>query len=172
MSRVDETSAAQAVQTKGTSMAVRSDDFARATGFTVDITGAAGSGSGADGNWKVVRGGGLRFNENAGTTRGSDQFMQHALGQREWDDLVLIGTISKGRKDMLKWYKNTVAGEDWRRNVTLNIHGMDGQITHHYNYIDCFLTSYRLTELDADSEQECEEEIHICVARSDNYLTA
>jgi len=153
-------------------MASRSDDFSRASGFTIEIEGSKGNKQTADGSWKVIRGGGIRFNENSGTTRGSDQFMQHALGQREWDDLVLIGTISKDRKDMLQWYKDTVAGENHRRNITVNIHGMDGNVTHHYNFLDCFLTSYRLTELDADSEQECEEEIHISVGRSDNYLTA
>jgi len=151
-------------------MAVRSDDFSVATGFTVEIEGVKGNKQTADGSWKVCRGGGIRFNENAGTTRGTDQFMHHTLGQREWDDLVFIGTISKDRKDMLQWYKDTVAGLNHRRNITVNIHGRDGAITHHYNFIDCFLTSYRLTELDADSEQECEEEVHICVGRSDNYL--
>jgi len=151
-------------------MAVRSDDFSRASGFSVEITGAAGATAGADGTWHVARGGGIRFNENAGTTRGSDQFMQHSLGQREWDDLVLIGPVSKGRKDMLKWYTNTMKGEDHRRNVSIIIHGMDTNETHRYNFIDCFLTSYRLTELDSDSEAQCDEEIHICVGRSDNYL--
>jgi len=153
-------------------MAVRGDEYSQCTGFSVDITGAKGAQDGAGGSWKCVRGGGLRFTEAAGTTLGTDQFMQHALGQKEWEDLVLIGTISKDRKDMLQWYDDTVAGKDWRRNVTVNIHGRDGKVTHHYNFLDCFLTSYRLTELDADSEQECEEEVHICVARSDNYLTA
>jgi phage tail-like protein len=153
-------------------MAVRSDDFSQATGFSVEITGAPGASAGADGTWKVVRGGGIRFNENAGTTRGSDQFMQHSLGQREWDDLVLIGCLSKGRKAMLQWYADTVAGKDHRRNVSVIIHGRDTQETHRYNFLDCFLTSYRLTELDADSEVECEEEIHMSVGRSDNYLAS
>jgi len=153
-------------------MAVRSDDFSRATGFTVEITNTKGNRQTADGSWKCIRGGGIRFAENQGTTRGSDQYMQHALGQREWDDLVLIGPVSKERKDMLKWYEDTVKGEDHRRNLTIHIHGMDGQVTHSYNYLDCFLTSYRLTELDADSEKECDEEVHICVGRSDNYLTS
>ena len=152
-------------------MAVRSDDFARATGFSVEITGAKGASAGAAGTWKVVRGGGIRFAENHGTTRGSDHFHQHAHGQREWEDIELIGPVSKDRKDMLQWYLDTVQGKDHRRNVSIVIHGMDTQETHRYNFLDCFLAEYRLTPLNADSEEECEEHVRICVGRSDNYLT-
>jgi phage tail-like protein len=149
--------------------AERQDQYAKATGFQVQITGASAEGT-TDGSWKVVRGGGIRFNENAGTTTGSDKFMQHSLGQKEWDDLTLIGPVTSSRKDMLNWYKDTVAGKDHRRNVSIIILGPDGKSTHQYNYLDCFLTSYKLTPLDADSEQECEEEVTICVGYSDNYL--
>jgi phage tail-like protein len=149
--------------------AERQDQFNKATGFQVEITGAAGAGS-TDGSWKVVRGGGIRFNENPGTTRGNDQFRQHSLGQKEWDDIVLIGPVTKSRKDMMQWYLDTVTGKDHRRNVSIIILGPDSKETHRYNYIDCFLTLYKLTELDAESEQECEEEVHICVGHSDNYL--
>jgi len=149
--------------------AERQDQFSKATGFSVEITGAAGGG-GTDGSWKVVRGGGIRFTENAGVTRGDDKFSQHSLGQREWEDIVLIGPVTKSRKDMLKWYQATVKGDDYRRNVSIIIHGPDGKETHRYNYIDCFLTAYRLTELDAESEKECEEEVHINPHHSDNYL--
>jgi phage tail-like protein len=151
-------------------MVVRSDEFAGASGFSVEISGGPGAAD-TDGSWKVCRGGGIRFTEAQGTTRGSDQFMQHTLGQREWDDLVLIGCVTKSRKAMLQWYKDTVAGKDHRRNLSVIIHHKDTKESHRYNFIDCFLTSYRLTELDADSEVECEEEIHICPARSDNFLT-
>lgn len=149
--------------------AERQDQFAKATGFSVEITGAAAA-NGTDGSWKAVRGGGLRFAENSGVTRGDDKFAQHSLGQREWDDVTLIGPVTKSRKDMLKWYMDTVKGEDHRRNVSIIIHGADTKETHRYNYLDCFLTAYSLTPLDADSEQECEETIEICVHHSDNYL--
>jgi len=149
--------------------AERQDQFAKATGFSIEITGAAGAGS-TDGSWKAVRGGGIRFHENHGVTRGDDKFHQHSLGQKEWDDLVLIGPVTKSRKDMLKWYTDTVKGEDHRRNVSVIIHGPDSKETHRYNYIDCFLGMYRLTELDAESEGECEEEVHIAIGHSDNYL--
>jgi len=149
--------------------AERQDQFSKASGFQVEITGAAGATS-TDGSWKVCRGGGLRFNENAGTTAGHDKYMQHSLGQKEWDDIVLIGPVTKSRKDMLKWYLDTVGGEDHRRNVSIIIMGPDGKESHRYNYIDCFLTMYKLTDLDAESEKECDEEIHICVGHSDNYL--
>lgn len=150
--------------------AERQDQYTKATGFQVEISNS-GDPKSTDGAWKVVRGGGLRFNENQGVTTGQDQFNQHSLGQREWDDLVLIGPVTKSRTAMLKWYTDTVKGQDHRRNVSIIILGPDGQETHRYNYIDCFLTSYRLTELDAESEKECEEEVHIAVHHSDNYLS-
>lgn len=150
--------------------AERQDQFSKASGFQIQITGAAGESS-TDGSWKAIRGGGVRFVENPGTTVGSDKFMQHSLGPKEWEDLTLIGPVTKTRQDMLKWYKNTVAGEDHRRNVSVIILGPDGAETHRYNYLDCFLTGYTLTPLDAESEQECEETITICVGHSDNYLT-
>ena len=149
--------------------AERQDQYSKATGFQIQITGAASEGS-TDGSWKAVRGGGVRFVENPGTTTGGDKFMQHSLGQKEWDDITLIGPVTSSRKDMLNWYKDTVAGKDHRRNVSIIILGPDGKTTHQYNYLDCFLTSYKLTPLDADSEQECEEEVSICVGYSDNYL--
>jgi phage tail-like protein len=149
--------------------AERQDQYAKATGFSVEITGAAGAGS-TDGSWKAVRGGGLKFTENSGVTRGDDKFHQHSLGQREWQDITLIGPVTKSRKDMLKWYLDTVKGEDHRRNVSIIIHGADTKETHRYNYIDCFLTGYTLTPLDGESESECEETIEICVHHSDNYL--
>jgi len=149
--------------------AERQDQFAKASGFQVQITGAASEG-GTDGSWKVCRGGGIRFNENQGTTRGDDKFAQHSLGHKEWEDITLIGPVTKSRKDMLNWYKDTVAGKDHRRNVSIIILGPDTKETHRYNYLDCFLCGYKLTPLDADSEQECEEEVNICVGYSDNYL--
>lgn len=149
--------------------AERQDQFNKASGFAVEITGAAGAG-GTDGSWKSVRGGGLRFTENQGTTRGDDKFAQHSLGQSEWEDVTLVGPVTKTRKDMLKWYTDTVDGKDHRRNMSIVINGRDGKEIQRYNYLDCFLTAYSLTPLDADSEQECEETIEICVGRSDNYL--
>jgi len=72
---------------------------------------------------------------------------------------------------MLNWYKDTVNGKDHRRNVSIIIHGADTRRRTATTYLDCFLTSYRLTELDAESESECDEEVHICVGHIDNYLT-
>ncbi len=149
--------------------AERQDQYSKATGFQVEITGAAGAGA-TDGSWKAVRGGGIRFNENHGVSTGGNKFIDHSLGQKEWDDLVLIGPVTKSRKDMLKWYLDTVKGEQHRRNVSIIIIGPDNKETHRYNYMDCFLTMYKLTDLDAESEKECEEEVHICVGYSDNYL--
>ena len=142
------------------------DKFAIATGFEVEITGGE---SGTDGAWKVVRGGGLRFNLNNGTTIGTDQYSQASLGQKEWDDIVLIGPVTKSRKAMLKWYLDTVKGQDHRRNISIIILGRDGKETHRYDYKDCYLTAYKLTALDAESEQQCEEEVHICVGYSDQF---
>jgi len=150
--------------------AERQDQYNKATGFQVQITGAAAEGS-TDGSWKALRGGGLRFVENPGTTTGSDKYLQHSLGQKEWEDITLIGPVTSSRKDMLNWYKDTVAGKDWRRNISIIILGPDGQETHRYNYVDCFLSGYTLTPLDAESEQECEETVTICVGHSDNYLS-
>jgi hypothetical protein len=148
----------------------RYDEYAKATGFQVDIKGGDGAES-TDGAWKAVRGGGLRFNENQGCTTGDDKFIQHSLGQREWEDLTLIGPVTKSRKAMLKWYLDTVKGEDHRRDLSVIILGPDTKETHRYNYLDCFLTAYSLTPLDGESDQECEETIEICLGRSDNYLS-
>jgi hypothetical protein len=150
--------------------AERQDQFNKATGFQLEISGAAGAGA-TDGSWKSVRGGGVKFVENAGVTRGDDKFYQHSLGQCEWQDLSFTGTLTKTRKDMLKWYTDTVDGKDHRRNVSVIILGPNSQEVHRYNYVDCFLTNYSLTPLDGESEAECEETIEICVSRSDNYLS-
>lgn len=151
--------------------AERQDQYNKAVGFQVEITGASASGS-TDGSWKSVRGGGARFTEQQGTTTGNDKYIQHSLGQLEWEDITLVGPVTKSRKDMLKWYLDTVAGntDKIRRNLSIIINSRDGKETQRYNYVDCFLTAYSLTPLDADSEQECEETIEICPARSDNYL--
>src|SRR5581483_1274749 len=131
--------------------AERQDQYSKATGFQVQITGAASEGS-TDGSWKVVRGGGLRFHEDTGPTTGPDKFMQHTLVTKEWDDFILIGPVTDTRKDMLNWYKDTIAGNDHRRNVSISLIGPDGKSTHQYNYLDCFLTGYKITPLDAESE--------------------
>jgi len=146
------------------------DQFSTAIGFQVEITGAAGPAT-TDGAWKAVRGGGLRFNEGDGVTVGGNQFKDASHGLREWDDVTLIGPVTKTRKDMMKWYLDTVKGEDHRRNLSIIILGRDGQETHRYNYLDCFLTGYSMTPLDSDDDASlCEETVTICVARSDNYL--
>jgi phage tail-like protein len=146
------------------------DQFSKAIGFQVEITGAAGAGT-TDGSWKAVRGGGLRFAENMGVTVGQDKFLQHALGMREWEDVTIIGPVTKSRKDMLKWYLDTVKGEDWRRNLSVIVLNYDYSELYRYNYMDCFLTAFTLTPLDAESEVECEETVEICVGRCDNFFT-
>jgi phage tail-like protein len=146
------------------------DQFSKAIGFQVEITGAAGAGS-TDGSWKAVRGGGLRFAENQGVTVGQDKFNNISLGMREWEDVTIIGPVTKSRKDMLKWYLDTVKGEDWRRNMSIIVMNYDGSELYRYNYMDCFLTAYSLTPLDAESEVECEETIEIGVARCDNFFS-
>lgn len=144
------------------------DQFSIATGFQVLIQGAPEKGE--TGDWKAVRGGGIRFNENAGVTIGSDPNAKHSLGQREWEDVTLIGPVSKERKAMMEWYLLTVDGGDHRKNMSIVILGKDSKETHRYDYEECFLTAYSLTPLDADSETECEETVELCVARSPNYL--
>jgi phage tail-like protein len=151
-------------------MAELSDQFSKAIGFQVEITGAAGAGS-TDGSWKAVRGGGLRFNENPGVTMGQEKFSHISLGMREWEDVTLIGPVTKSRKDMLTWYMDTVKGEDWRRNMSIIVLNYDHSELYRYNYMDCFLTAYSLTPLDGESEQECEETIEICVGRCDNFFS-
>jgi len=150
------------------SFAERQDQFVKASGFQVNIQGAASDGP--DGTWKVCRGGGIRFDENQGTTTGNDHFKQHSHGLREWENITLVGPVTKTRKDMLKWYQNTVKGEDHRRNISIILLGQDGQEIYRYDYNDCFLLHYRLTELDAESDNVCEEEVQICPGYSPNYL--
>lgn len=71
---------------------------------------------------------------------------------------------------MLDWMRATRAGQDVRKNVSVIILKSDGTETHRYDYVDCFLTAYSLTPLDADSDSECEETIEICVSHSSNFL--
>jgi phage tail-like protein len=146
------------------------DQFSKAIGFQVEITGAAAAGQ-TDGSWKAVRGGGLRFAENQGVTVGQDQFNNISLGMREWEDITIIGPVTKSRKDMMKWYLDTVKGEDWRRNVSVIVLNYDASELYRYNYMDAFLTAYSMTPLDAESEVECEETIEMCVARCDNFFS-
>jgi hypothetical protein len=147
----------------------RYDEYSKATGFSVDIK-PGDPADKTDGAWKAVRGGGIRFVENQGVTTGTEQFVQHSLGQREWEDITLIGPLTSSRKAMMTWYADTVAGKDWRRDVSIIVHGTDSKETHRYEYLHCFLTAYSLTPLDGESEQECEETIEICPATSKNYL--
>ena len=86
--------------------------------------------------------------------------------------VILLSRVMSKLGTLTEITTDTVAGKDHRRNVSIIILGPDGKTTHQYNYLDCFLTEYRLTPLDADSEQECEEEVKICVGYSDNYLKA
>jgi phage tail-like protein len=145
------------------------DQFSKAIGFQVEITGAAGAGE-TDGSWKAVRGGGIRFAENSGVTMGQDKYAQNSLGMREWEDVTIIGPVTKSRKDMLTWYLDTVKGDDWRRNISIIVLNYDGSELYRYNYMDCFLTAYSLTPLDAESEVECEETIEMCVGYCENYF--
>lgn len=147
----------------------RYDEYSKASGFSVDIK-PGDPAAQTDGSWKAVRGGGLRFVENQGVTTGNDKFIQHSLGQREWEDITLIGPVTKSRKAMMTWYMDTVDGKDWRRDLSIIIHGTDTQETHRYEYLNCFLTAYSLTPLDGESESECEETVEICPATSKNYL--
>jgi phage tail-like protein len=147
-----------------------SDQFSKAIGFQVEITGAAAAGV-TDGSWKAVRGGGIRFAENSGVTMGQDKYAQNSLGMREWEDVTIIGPVTKSRKDMLTWYLDTVKGDDWRRNISIIVLNYDGSELYRYDYMDCFLTAYSLTPLDAESEVECEETIEICVGYCNNYFT-
>src|SRR5437870_2495538 len=101
----------------------RPDQYRKVTGFQVQITGAAAEGS-TDGSWKAVRGGGIRFHENADTSVGVDQFHQHSLGPATWDDVHLIGPVTKSRKDMMQWYLDTVSEtKDHRRNISIIVLG-------------------------------------------------
>jgi phage tail-like protein len=148
--------------------AERSDQYHKAAYFQVQISGGAGEKT-TDGSWKVVNGGSVRFNEDDGVTPTGSKFREHSLGKYEWDDLVLIGPVTKTRKDMLQWYQDTVKGKDHRRNITVIVLNRDQQIIKQTNFLDCFLTSYRLTELDKEAgEKACEETVTICVGRRED----
>jgi|SRR5579871_2378883 len=150
---------------------MRQDEFSSAHGFQVEISGGADA-KGTDGSWKMVRGGGLRIEEASGVTRGDDKHRHFSPGKKVWEDIHLVGPVTKTRKDMLKWFNDTVSGDEdkKRRNISIIILGKNGKETHRYDYNDCFMTSYRMTELDAEGQVECEEEIGICVGYSPNYL--
>ena len=148
------------------------DKFDRNYGFRVEIS----PGPPADavhGQWKTIRGGGLRLHESVCST-GQDSITQHTLGICEWEDLVLTGAINSDRKDMLQWYDDMVnkgdAGSVYR-SVTVTRLNRDGSDMNATTWNECFLTAYSLTPLDSEEEDvECIETVEICTGYSDDYL--
>jgi len=150
--------------------AMRADQYVIASGFKLDITGGPDPG-GPDGSWKVVNGGGLKFDVVTGASVGGDQYMQGSLGQKVWENLNLTGPVTATRKDMLQWVADMTAGkaDKLRRNTTVTMINKDGSDGIAYNFTNCFLESYQLTDLSGDNASECFESISVNVGRSDMF---
>jgi phage tail-like protein len=149
---------------------VRADQYVIASGFKIDITGGPDP-QGPDGSWKVVQGGSLTFDVVSGASTGQDQFMQGSLGQKQWQNLNVTGPVTSSRKDMLQWVADMKDGKSdkLRRNVTVTMVNKDGTDGIAYNFLNCFLESYQLTDLSGDNASECFESISINVGRSDMF---
>jgi hypothetical protein len=150
--------------------AQRVDQYTVAFGFQVEISGGDAVTS-REGSWKRVDWNGCRLLEVSDATVGTEQFHQHTHGQREWTDLTLVGALTGKRKAMLQWYKDTVAGKDHRRNISLILLARDGTELKRYDLQDTFIIGYQLTQLEGGGQQECEETVTICVGSSNNYLS-
>jgi len=149
---------------------VRADQYVIASGFKIDITGGPDP-QGPDGSWKVVQGGSLTFDVVSGASTGQDQFMQGSLGQKQWQNLNVTGPVTSSRKDMLQWVADMKDGKSdkLRRNVTVTMVNKDGTDGIAYNFLNCFLESYQLTDLSGDNASECFESISINIGRSDMF---
>jgi phage tail-like protein len=150
--------------------AVRADQYVIASGFKLDIQGGPDP-QGPDGSWKVTQGGSLQFDVVSGASVGGDQFMQGSLGQKCWQNLNVTGPVTATRKDMLTWVADMTAGAagKLRRNITVTMINKDGSDGIGYNFLNCFLESYQLTDLSGDNATECFETISINVGRSDMF---
>ena len=130
------------------------DSVARSYGFTVDIQGAS-AGASSDNSWKKWQGGGVQFQTQPAAASGTDRFKSAASGAREITEIELSGPLgAQSRRPMLEWIRDTAKGTSAARNVVVNILGRDGKVTGSRTYFDCLITSYSLTPLNADNQDE------------------
>jgi len=150
------------------------DQYNRNYAFRVEINGGAAPDS-SEGSWNSLRGGGVRIHETNGVTTGVDKYKNHSPGIAEWQDLVLVGTVTDKRKDMLDWYMEMVnkgGPDEVYKDVTVTILNRDGGDLWSVNYLHCFLTGYSLCALNGDDDDtEATETIELCVGYSDNFLS-
>src|SRR4051812_10601763 len=127
-------------------MGAAQDDFLRTKGFIVTIDTNNASGKGENESWLSCSGGGDVI-EVAQTTLGSDVYKTFAPGQTTVSPLVLEGSLTADRKNMLNWIKATAAGEGPRRTVTVTPYNIEQQATKAHNYADCLIEEYVYPEL-------------------------
>lgn len=154
---------------------VLADQVSRAYGFKVEISGMASMDSN-EGGWRSVSGGGLRIHEDNGSaTFGQDQYKSTTRGMCEWEPITLVGAVTKDRKDCITWFKDMVQTGDEAacyKDLSITLVGPDGQDLYTINYLECFLMSYTLGELNSTGDGEpLYETIEVCVGHSDNLLS-
>jgi hypothetical protein len=139
----------------------RADQFIKAYGFRVEISGPAG-GKNEDNAWETCTGGALMIKLTE-TSPGPDASAASAAppGAKSVNELVLRGPMTDGRRAMMDWINNTVAGIDDRRTVTIVEIMKDGSDGRRFDYHDCFITKYELAPLQAAGTGNLYEEVHI-----------
>ena len=153
----------------------RADQYTKAYGFKIEITGGAGVDSN-EGAWRSIRGGGLRIHESGGCTTGPDQFKNHTRAICEWENLTLSGAVTKDRKQMLEWYKamqEKGKEADCYKDVSVTLIDREGNDVYTLNWLECYLMSYSLCPLNGEEDDvEAQETVEIQVGYSDNLLNA
>jgi len=124
-----------------------SDKFAQVRGFQVEISGAGDVD--VDGAWESVSEGLVLLDR------------PHHAGVCTAPEITLRGPLTATRKALLTWLNNSARGRHARRDVTITVAPADpGQPARTFQYLECFITGYAISPLDAtDPRQEPIEEL-------------
>ena len=124
-----------------------SDKFAQVRGFKVEIAGAGGRE--VDAGWESVSEGVVMLDR------------PHHAGACTAPEITLRGPLTATRRALLTWLNNSVQGRHARRDVTITVSPADpAQPAKTFQYLECFLTGYAISPLDAtDPRQEPIEEV-------------
>ncbi|RMG08362.1 MAG: hypothetical protein D6731_22005 [Planctomycetota bacterium] len=151
------------------------DQYGRAHGFSVEISGGEGVDSN-EGSWLTVSHSGLRF-ELESATIGTDQFQNKAIKRKHWGTLSLSGHLTKERNAIKNIYMQQLQDgafqqDNWRT-ITVTWKGPDGADIHQVDFNECFLIDWSISELNSEEEAvPCIEYATFQVGYSENYLQA
>jgi len=129
------------------------DQFARAHGFSVEITGGEPM-EGNEGSWLSVSHSGLRF-ELEDATIGPDKHQSKAIGRKHWGTVSLSGHLTKSRNAVKQIYNDMLQKGDQGavyRTITVNWNGPNGESIHKVDFSECFLIDWSISELDSNQE--------------------